>query len=155
MEYRTGQEMERVAEVFPDLPSTDRLSRSEKLTRWAAVLRSDPSRRLNTLLGTEFQSLDDRARMRSDDSPLTVAFADGVLRRNGLRDDSYGEAKRFFELSDGQLHRILCHCHSGPTVTAERVASRISAIARRRGLSFGVFLTRTLARLGARARPTE
>ena len=49
--------------------------------------------------------------MRGEQSPLTVAFEDPMLRVEGLRNDSYGEAKRFFELTDSQLHRIVCYCH--------------------------------------------
>jgi hypothetical protein len=40
-----------------------------------------------------------------------------LLRAAGLENDTYGEAKRFFELSDGQLHRIVCY-----TVSAARTA---------------------------------
>jgi hypothetical protein len=49
-----------------------------------------------------------RAAMRSDSSPISVAFADPVLRAAGLENDSYGEAKRFFKLTDRQLHKIIC-----------------------------------------------
>ena len=42
-----------------------------------------------------------------------MAFNDPVLRAAGLRDDSYGEAKRFFELTDRQLHWLVCYCHYG------------------------------------------
>jgi hypothetical protein len=31
---------------------------------------------------------------------------------------SYSEAKRFFELSDWQLHEIACSCHTGATMQA-------------------------------------
>jgi hypothetical protein len=49
--------------------------------------------------------------MRGDGSPISVAFEDPVLRAAGLENDNYGEAKRFFELTDGQLHEIICYCH--------------------------------------------
>ncbi|MDP9812634.1 hypothetical protein J2W42_005504 [Rhizobium tibeticum] len=48
--------------------------------------------------------------------PIAVAYEDAVFRAEGLSDDTYGEAKRFFELSDWQLHRFVCSCHSGTTV---------------------------------------
>jgi hypothetical protein len=60
--------------------------------------------------------------MRSDGSPISVAFADPVLRAAGLENDSYGEAKRFFELTDRQLHKIICYCHFGATVNAATAA---------------------------------
>jgi len=58
-----------------------------------------------------------------------VAFEDGLFRAEGLRNDTYGEAKRFFELSDRQLHKVLCHCHFGPTVSAELVSERVARLA--------------------------
>ncbi len=41
--------------------------------------------------------------MRSDHSPVSVAFSDPVLRVAGLSDDTFGEAKRFFELEDASF----------------------------------------------------
>ena len=128
MEYSTSQQMQHVAEVFPELRRT-RMSRSERLMRWAELLCRDPARELRTLIGTEFYAREDRSRMRSDSSPITVALEDAVLRAEGLQDDSYGEAVRFFELTDGQMHRVLCHCHFGPTVKAATVGRRIAGLA--------------------------
>ena len=44
-----------------------------------------------------------------------------------MKNDTYGEAKRFFELSHGQLHKIVCYCHFGATVSAEKTARYIRA----------------------------
>jgi hypothetical protein len=60
--------------------------------------------------------------MRADGSPISVAFKDPVLRAAGLENDSYGEAMRFFELSDNQLHKIICYCHFGASVSAATAA---------------------------------
>ena len=65
--------------------------------------------------------------MRSSGSPLWVAFEDPVLRAEGLTSDTYGEAKRFFELTDRQLHNIVCYCHHGVTMTAETTARHVWA----------------------------
>ena len=51
-----------------------------------------------------------------------MAFADPVLRLQGMQSDTYGEAKRFFELSDRALHNIVCYCHVGATMQAGRAA---------------------------------
>src|SRR5689334_5931514 len=110
MEYRTTAELQRVAEIHP-VPRQARMSREERLMRWAELLGKDPGRELQTLRGTEFCPLDERYRMRSEASPLTIAFEDQTLRKQGLLNDTYGEAIRFFELTDRQLHRVLCHCH--------------------------------------------
>ena len=65
--------------------------------------------------------------MRDDGSPISVAFEDPVLRVAGLENDNYGEAKRFFELTDRQLHEIICYCHFGATVSAVTAARHIRA----------------------------
>ena len=75
--------------------------------------------------------------MRSIGSPLSVAFEDPVLRAEGLTSDTYGDAKRFFQLSDWQLHNIVCYCHHGVTMTAGTAARHVRAVAdgsRSRGL---------------------
>ena len=50
-----------------------------------------------------------------------------LLRAAGLEDDTYGEAKRFFELSDRQLHKIVCFCHFGTALSAGETARYIRA----------------------------
>ncbi len=65
--------------------------------------------------------------MRGAGSAITVAFEDSLLRTEGLKDDTYGEAKRFFELTDWQLHDIVCYCHFGATMSAGTAARRIRA----------------------------
>jgi hypothetical protein len=60
--------------------------------------------------------------MRMDGSPISIAFNDDILRKEGLADDSYGEAKRFFDLKDDQLHEIVCYCHVGLAMQASRAA---------------------------------
>lgn len=82
--------------------------------------------------------------MRDDDSPLAVAFEDTILRAQGLRDDTYGEAKRFFELTDWQLHEIVCHCHVGATIRARWAASRVRTVMSER-LGFFAWLRGTFA----------
>jgi hypothetical protein len=110
MEYKTVEQLGRVAEVHVDQPV---LSRIQRLQRWADLLELQPDRQLWTLLGTEYHDLTERDALRSADSPISVAFADPILRTAGLKDDTYGEAKRFFEISDWELHDVVCYCHYG------------------------------------------
>jgi hypothetical protein len=102
-------------------------TRGERLERWAKLLEQNPDRRLEALTGTEYKPPEIRERMRSVGSPLTVAFEDPIFRAQGLRDDTYGEAKRFFDLTDWQLHEIVCHCHVGATIRPRWAASRVRA----------------------------
>jgi hypothetical protein len=107
MKHQTRERLQTIADVHADVQRRA-LTRSERLARWIEVLEQTPDRCLNTLAETEFQPATARAAMRSAASPLTVAFEDPVLRADGLNDDTYGEAKRFFELSDWELHQLVC-----------------------------------------------
>lgn len=124
MQHQTLEQLQIVAEVFPD-QTRPVMTRSERLERWAELLERDPGRQLETLPGTEYQPPDTRQTMRSAGSPITVAYEDAVLRAEGLGNDTYGEAKRFFELTDWQLHEIVCHCHFGASMRAGSAARRV------------------------------
>lgn len=126
MKHQALEQLQIVAKVDQDYPR-QAMSRSERLERWAELLEQDPNRRLSTLLQTEYQPVRARAAMRGDSSPISVAFEDPVLRAAGLENDSYGEAKRFFELTDRQLHEVICYCHFGATVKAATAARHIRA----------------------------
>lgn len=117
MKHQALEKLQIVDKADPDYPRQV-LSRVERLERWAVLLEFRPNQRLSTLHQTEFQSAELRAAMRAEGSALTVAFDDPYLRGSGLADDSYGEAKRFFELTDRQLHRMICYCHFGADVSA-------------------------------------
>lgn len=129
MEFKTsGQlESERAAKVYADFAHRP-LTQIERLERWREALDQQPSRLLNTLFETERKEDDERIRERSANSPISVAFEDPVLRAQGLSDDSYGEAKRFFGLTDWQLHRIVCYCHHGWQATSQTIARQVRAV---------------------------
>ena len=127
MKHQTLEQLQVVAEVDQGY-SRQTMSRSQRLERWAQLLERDPDRRLSTLHQTEYQPANARAIMRGDDTPISIAFHDLVLRGAGLKGDSYGEAKRFFELTDGQLHEVICYCHFGATVSAATAARHIRGV---------------------------
>ena len=106
-----------------------------RLARWAELLEAIGNRPLVTLMGTEFMARSKRAKLRADGSPISVAFADPLLRFSGLRGDTYGDAKDFFRLSDRQLHRMLCGCHLGVVTSGTLAAGQIRVVQRRRRLS--------------------
>jgi len=124
MELKTLAELERTAEATP-LP----LTRTERLARWAKALAKRGGARLNSLLRTEYVAPEALAQVRAENSPLSVAAEDPVLRVAGLKDDTYGEAMRFFDLSEHELHRIVCYCHYGESMSAEEAAHRVRAMA--------------------------
>ena len=126
MEYRTFDQLRRVADVHAEQRS---MSRRERLERWAEVLEREPSRRLRSLGEIEFKTKEERQVMRADGSPLTVAFHDPILRAEGLASDRLGDAVSFFQLTDGQAHRLLCSCMNGWSMLAGTTARRITRIA--------------------------
>jgi hypothetical protein len=107
------------------------MSRRQRLARWAEALEQQPERPLCSIEGTEFGPRRERRAKRADRSPLTVAFADPVLRAEGLRGDRVGDAVDFFRLSESDVHRLVCYCHHGRTVAAGAVAARVRVMARR------------------------
>lgn len=120
MEHKHLDQLRSVADVQPRP-----LSRQERLQRWIDILEQDPKRRLNSLGEIEYKPPAERALVREDNSPLTVAFEDPVLRADGLASDRLGDAMRYFGLSDGQAHYALCSCLSGRTMEAGSAASRL------------------------------
>jgi hypothetical protein len=125
MKHSTLDQLQRVASVRIDEPPRPPMSRNERLEYWAELLESEPDRPLATLHGTEYQAPETRAVMRCAQSAISIAFDDPTLRAEGMKNDTYGEAKRFFDLSDWQLHGIVCHCHFGASMTAEVAAQRV------------------------------
>ncbi|EJC83182.1 hypothetical protein Rleg4DRAFT_4922 [Rhizobium leguminosarum bv. trifolii WSM2297] len=128
MEQYALEQLKTIAKVSTTCKRLE-LTRRERIERWAESLERSPKPFLKTLHETEYQPIADRFAMRDDDTPISVAFADPILRAAGMEDDSYGEAKRFFELSDGQLHELVCFCHFGERVSAATVARRVRKIA--------------------------
>jgi hypothetical protein len=62
------------------------MSREERLARWVEALERDPRRILRPLHQIEFRTPNERRAIREDNSPLTVAYEDPVLRAEGARD---------------------------------------------------------------------
>jgi hypothetical protein len=106
-----------------------RLTRRERLERWAELLERDPQRQLKALWRVEYVREQDRALLRGDDSPIAVAFADPVLRDDGLEGDTLGDAQAFFELSAGEAHYLLCDCHYMGRMDGATVARRVRGAA--------------------------
>ena len=126
MKYQSLEQIALEADVHPGVG----LSRRERLERWVELLEQQPDRRSSTIEGTEFGSRREREAKRADHSPLTVAFEDPVLRAAGLRGDRIGDAVGFFDLSHGEVHRLVCSCHHGRTVSSGTVAARLRTMAR-------------------------
>jgi hypothetical protein len=140
MEHRPLSELSTVADV--KIPKqAPALSKRERLDRWAELLERDPNHVLRTLDEIEWKPKAERLAMRADNSALTVAYSDPVLRSEGLLSDRFGDAVRFFEISEHDAHIVLCSCHGGEAMLAEEAARRVRGIRSPSlwGLYFGWF----------------
>ncbi|CDX39725.1 conserved hypothetical protein [Mesorhizobium plurifarium] len=133
MKHQTIEELHEVAEVAASLPA---MTRPQRLEHWARLLEQNPEQCLAAFPGTEYMTLDARDKAQSLGSALSIAFADPMLRAEGLKNDTYGEAKRFFELTDWQLHAIVCHCHVGGTMKAGWAAAQVRSAIGKEGKLF-------------------
>jgi hypothetical protein len=130
MKHLNPDELLSTAELFPSLETAPKLTPAQRMDRWAKVLDEYDGpicalRRLEYLRGDQLREY------RGTNTPLTVAFNDPILRADGLRGDSLGEAMDFFALSDQDAHHLLCDCHYHGTMTASGLASRIRQQMRR------------------------
>ncbi|MDP8917911.1 MAG: hypothetical protein M3O00_03370 [Pseudomonadota bacterium] len=140
MEHRPLSELSTVADV--KVPKqTPALSKRERLDRWIELLERDPDRVLRTLDEIEWKPKAERLAMRADNSALTIAYADPVLRAEGLASDRFGDAVKFFDISEHDAHIVLCSCHGGESMRAEEAARRVRGIRSPSlwGLYFGWF----------------
>ncbi|MDR7038432.1 MULTISPECIES: hypothetical protein [Methylobacterium] len=127
MEHRGVDRLQAVAEVTSQPPLL--ATRRARLERWAEILERDPHRVFATLPEVELVPWPRRGTLRSENSPVGLALADPLLRASGLMNDTYGEARRFFGLREGQAHRLLCSCVNGRQLRADLTARRLRAIA--------------------------
>ncbi len=126
MKHQSIAELTTIADVQPTKTA---LSRSERLERWAECLEREPQRPLRSLDGIEYGTETQRREARENNSPLSVAFADPVLREEGLRSDRLGDALAFFRITEQQAHRVVCSCLNGRAIESGRAAKRVRAIA--------------------------
>ncbi len=126
MEHRPLSELGHVADLKPSQVPV--LSKRERLDRWAELLEREPDRLLRTLDEIEWKPKAVRHAMRADDSALTVAFNDPVLRTAGLVSDRFGDAVAFFQISEHDAHIVLCSCHGGEFMRSEEAARRVRGI---------------------------
>ena len=128
MRHTPVSEISRVADVHA-IPPRPPLTRVQRLERWAEALEREPDRVLTSLEEIEWKAEDDRGAMRTDGSPVTVAYGDPALRAEGLASDRLGDALAFFRLTDAEAHFALCSCLYGQSMQAGVAARRVRMIA--------------------------
>jgi len=130
MKHATLDEIKPLAEVIPFPATSSKMSRRERLERWATVLERYQGS-LRPLLGIEYLPEREYALARGTATPLTVAYQDSLLREEGLMSDRVGDAISFFDLTKGQAHYLLCDCRYYGSMTRAEVAARVRSIANR------------------------
>ena len=134
MKHRPLVELRQDAKVTTDvaaLRQNARELRRSRLQRLAALLEcySGP---LTLIHRIEYVGDAERRTLRSDNSPLTVAYNDPVFRQDGLASDRLGDAMDFFQLTRREAHFLLCECHFvGVAVTPQLIAKRVRSIINR------------------------
>src|SRR5215216_30703 len=128
MKHTPASEISRIADVHP-VPPRPPMTRLERLERWAEALERDPDRVLTSIEEIEWKPKAERRELRADDSALTVALEDPVLRAEGLASDRLGDAMAFFRLTDREAHFALCSCVYGQSMQARVAARRVRMIA--------------------------
>ncbi|RDI51376.1 hypothetical protein [Microvirga subterranea] len=130
MKYQPISEVRSASEIRSTLPLP--MTRDERIKRWAMLLEANPDRQIQTLSEIETEHGRQRDILRADNSALTVAFEDPVLRSEGLRSDTLADAITFFGLRECDAHYVLCSCLNGQTMAAGAVASKVRGLAGQR-----------------------
>ena len=149
MEHRTVIELQAIADV-KQIDAARAMSREERLQRWIEVLEANPGRKLNSLNEIEYLSAFEREACRADNSPLTVAFEDPVLRAQGLKSDRVGDCLQFFGLTERQVHHAFCSCHVGISLSAKHAAQRLRRFQPRQGGGSATLMQRIAGFFAAR-----
>ncbi len=123
MEFKSLDDLRSIAEIKPAFA---KLTRDQKINLWLSALDREPTRILQPLPEIEWIAPHQRAFLRADGSPLTIAFDDPALRAAGLMSDRLGDGLAFFEMTEAEAHDTLCSCRYGRTMTAMAAARRIS-----------------------------
>jgi len=102
MEHKPFVDLQAIADLKQEYRG---LTRLDRLTRWAELLESQTDRELAPLREIEWREPPERRAVRAENSPLTVAYEDPVLRAEGLASDRLGDVMDFFEITERDAHK--------------------------------------------------
>src|SRR5215471_5926778 len=110
--------------VAQAVPVAKVMSRSDKLHRWAELLRRSGEPRLILMHDLEHMNHDQLSRCHGGMmSAFGIAAADPVFKDAGLKGDTPADAMKFFEISQHELHEFSCDC--GGAIHTDDMANRI------------------------------
>lgn len=127
MEHISVEALRGLADVRFEPPAP--LSRKERLEAWAKALDRQCGVPVRLFHQLEFMPRSDWGPLRVEGSPLSIAFSDPLLRAQGLQSDRLGDAMAFFEMNEGETHRMLCSCMHGASMSATRAAALVRQMA--------------------------
>ena len=105
------------------------MSKAERLHRWADSLELQKQLQREENADAALGRRDGWCATQTDSSPLTVAFEDWAFQAEGLRSDQLDDALAFFDLSEGEMQRIIGSFYGSRTVPAALAARRVRALA--------------------------
>lgn len=118
--------IEEVDAMFSTIIDNPVMTRKEKLMHWAKLVRQHRSY-LYIFHRLEDWNAEQLAKAYHHDSAFTLASRDPAFKAAGLKSGYVGEAMKFFELSQQQLHEFSCDC--GGEIRASSMADRIERLA--------------------------
>jgi len=127
MEHKGFDQLRSVANVASSGPRAV-LTRRERLERWAWLVENRYGADFAPLPDDCEPPVDTRSRLRYPHSPMACAFADPLLRMQGLASDNLGDCIAFFGLSEDDALRVL----DDPRMDASTLARRIRGVAAKR-----------------------
>jgi len=123
MKHQSPEQLLEVATIVADPLAP--MTRRQRLDRWADLLDQHGGP-LKALYRIEYLSPEERRLYPGgDNTPLSVAYRDPVLRRDGLGGDTLGDAMDYFGINDWEAHRLLCDCHYVGAMTGHGLAARL------------------------------
>jgi hypothetical protein len=129
-DQRVGRDPSEIDQEWAILRESWRMSKGERLHRWAELLELEEEQPLRLVDGTDTGSRADERGGRADNSPLTVAFEDWALRAEGLQSDCVTDAAEFFELAEDEVKSVVAASdHGRRTIPAPAAAERVRRLA--------------------------
>jgi hypothetical protein len=127
MRRQSIEQLNGIAKVTP--AQGEGLSKRARMRRWAELLDRLGQQSLTPLSSVEYYAERERSQLRGDYTPIALAYADPVLRGEGLSGDTFGDAQTFFGLNGADAHYLLCDCHYQGRMDGRTVAKRLRAMA--------------------------
>ncbi len=127
MKHEGVDQLQSVARVASYGPR-EMLTRRERLERWAVLLERRPNTMFAPFPEDHGEVFDARSRLRYQASPIEIAYADPLLRAQGLAGDNLGDGIAFFGLTEDDALYVL----DDARLDGQSIARRLRNVAAKR-----------------------